>query len=252
MYDKAKVKKLTIIAVLAFLILIAIVAILFVISTLNSNEVVYDEEMSVFKESDIENIRERAKAFIRSYGLTEKEVNEAKIVIRKGSVKTRVEDYDGAVYASFIIDISNPKVTYKGSLMVGGSEEELFLVCPELSLAQDPDVFCVGHDGESTIDVALGDYLPYDSYEEGDSNMTVSMEQDFDDKGWPYLNINVGACEDGSDGDTAREFVNTWIREKGGVNPDIIPKKFHYVDCSGDMYMTDDADDIDDSNFSWR
>ena len=252
MDESKKFKKTIIVAVLVFFAIIAIVfTIYFAVSGKNDDQIVNkgSEELSVFKDSDFEHIQAAVKGFLPQYGLNEQEIADVKIMIREGTVKVRKEEYDGAEYASFLVDVSNPKVTYQGSLMIGGDEEEVFLTCPALSLMQDPDVFCVGNERESTIDVVLGDYLPYNSIDAGESNIGITITQDFDDyDGMPMLLVRAGVCEEDDEEKVVRTFVKDWIREKG-VNPDIIPTEYEFLDCSK---LKNNEITSDDPDFGWR
>ena len=253
MDEAKKFKKTIIISVLVFVALLVVVFTVYFIVTYRGNGQIVngrDGELSAFKDSDFEHIETAAKGFLKQYGLTDKEISEVKIVIREGSVKIRKESYDDAEYASFLIDISNPKLTYQGSLMIGGDEEEVFLTCPAVSLMQDPNVFCVGNERESTIDVALDDYLPYNSVEAGESDLGISIWHDFDEyDGWPILKVSAGVCDGSDQMKTVEQFVKDWVRRKSGLNPDVIPTKYEYVDCDDIQKKVEESDDPD---FSWR
>lgn len=253
MDEAKKFKKTIIISILVFIaVLVVIFTIYFAVTYKGNGQIVNnrDGELSAFKDSDFENIETAVKGFLNQYGLTEKEISDAKIVIREGSVKIRKESYDDAEYASFLVDVSNPKLTYEASLMIGGPEEEVFLTCPAVSLMQDPEVFCVGNERESTIDVALGDYLPYNSVEAGESDLGISIWHDYDESdGWPTLKISAGVCDGSDQTKQVEQFVKDWVRRKGGVNPDIIPMSFEYVECDDTVKKVEESDDPD---FSWR
>ncbi len=253
MDEAKKFKKTIIISILVFIaVLVVIFTIYFAVTYKGNGQIVNkrDGELSAFKDSDFENVELAVKGFLNQYGLTEKEISDAKIVIREGSVKIRKESYDDAEYASFLVDVSNPKLTYEVSLMIGGPEEEVFLTCPAVSLMQDPNVFCVGNERESTIDVALGDYLPYNSVEAGESDLGISIWHDYDVRdGWPILMVSAGVCDGSSEMKTVEQFAKDWVRKKSGLNPDVIPMQFQYVDCDN---LDKKIEESDDPDFSWR
>ena len=252
--DEAKsFKKTIIISVLVFCAILAVVFTIFIATSNRGDSQIVNkdsDELKVFKDSDFEHIQTAVKGFLGQYGLSEKEIAEAKIVIREGSVRVKKEDYDGAEYATFLVDVSNPKLTYEGSLMIGGPEEEVFLSCPALSLMQDPNVFCVGNERDSTIDVALGKYLPYNSDEDNGKGIGISISLGYDEfDGMPMLHVRAGVCEGDTDEEYVKKFVKDWVREKGGVNPEIIPMEYEFVDCSG---FTNNNFTSDDPDFGWR
>ena len=236
MEEAKRMNRVKIIAVLVVLAIIVISVLAYSISSMFSGSKVVNKgegDISVFTDSDIKHIEEGVNSFLKyAYGMSDSDISEVKITIREGSI--RLEEYEDGIMARFLVDVSNPRLTYDGSLMIGGSEDEVFLTCPDVSLMQDPNVFCIGHDRESTIDMALGDYLPYETGME-DDGLYMYVWQDYDDDtGTPLLKVVLGACEDGEDGDEAREMLDNWIREKGKVNPRIIPKEISYLECDGD------------------
>lgn len=203
-------------------------------------------EFAVFTRSDFEHIQDIIKSYLKyAYKMSDSEISEVKMTIREGSVE--VDEHDGEKFVNFIIDLDSPRLTYTGTLTAGGPDEETFLACAPVDKMQDKSVFCVGHDRESTITMALGQYLPYDNMDEleegedGPEGAMIRIEEDYDEEtGLPELVATVGACEKGEDGKAAREFVEGWIREKGNIDPGVLPLKYIYADCSGGPVYVDD------------
>jgi hypothetical protein len=229
--NKDRIKMFKVIAVMTGLAIVSVIGAIYIaVITHQPKSIITSREgeAKYFTDADLKRIDESARRFLKVYDLSDSEIANAEIVVRDGSVRVRENEYSGDKTISFLIDISNPRLTYAGSIVTG--TEELFLTCPEISLMQDPSVFCVGNERESTIDVALGAYLPFDTGEA--SNPYISLWQDYDKKtDLPYLRANVSVCEDGEGSDEVREFINNWIREHGRIDPSVIPLKIHYLDC---------------------
>ena len=241
-----------IIGVLVLFIIIAFV-IYFIINAANNRMQITNErtgEFAVFERTDFEHIQNAIKSYLKNaYKMTDSEIAEVKMTLREGSI--RVEEYDGDKFVRFLVDLDSPRLTYEGTLVAGAEDdEEVFVTCPRVEDMQDKNVFCIGHDRESTIDMALGEYLPYDNFddleegEDGPEGMMIRIWQDYDEEtGLPTLKANVGACENGEDGKEALAFVKNWIRQNGNIDPEIIPLEMIYSDCSGPKYIDPDLSD---------
>lgn len=235
------------------LVMFTIVAfvIYFAIDAANHPNMITNErtgEFAVFTKSDYEHIQNAVRSYLKNaYKYSDDEILKVKITIREGSVV--VEEWENEKNVHFIIDLDSPKLTYAGQLVAGGSEDDVFVTCPPIEKMQDKNVFCIGHDRESTIDMALGEYLPYDNLdeiEEDDDNnasgVAIQIWQDYDEEtGIPTLKVSLGACKNSPDGNTARKWVMDWIRENGKIDPEILPLDIIYADCSGSYINVDDS-----------
>jgi len=231
--DKDRFKQIKVVGILALLAVVSVISAIYVAVLVNQPETIVttrEGNMQYLTDEDIAKVNESARGFLKSYDLSDGEIAAAKIVVREGTVRVTENKYDGSKTIRFLIDIDHPRLTYDTSIVSG--TDEIFMSCPAISLMQDPGVFCVGNERESTIDVALGSYLPFDTGTESDQQMYISLWKDFDkETQLPVLRANVGACEEGEDGEEARKFINDWIREHGRIDPAIIPLKIHYVSC---------------------
>lgn len=204
-------------------------------------------KLSVLQDSDREHVQEIVRQYLGDiYGYSNNEASRVKITIREDSFQT-MDLEDGLKYVTFLIDLNHPKVTYSVALVAGEGIDEVTVMCPKYEELQDKSVFCVGYDGDSTLDEIFGDQLPYQnipmSEDEketsanepvpGYEDMLIMIRQIIEEDGVPVLSANVGACEKGPDGDAAREFINNWIKTKGNIDPSLVPLRIKYVPCSG-------------------
>ncbi len=244
--EKDRTSQFRLIVILGLVAAVALVGIIIAVYLANNQSQVVNKmtgDLSVFEKADIDAIEKRLRSYLKTfYGMNEKEIAKVDMVIRDGSVKVKM--YEGTKNVSFLVDLSDPKLTYEGILITGMSDDELFLNCPSIDLMQDKDVFCIGHELESTIDVALGSELPYETdIRSGDY---FSIRQDYDNKHLPILKASVGVCDDDEGGKKKmKQLIRSWIGSKTEVDPEIFPLEMTYVDCSAfnDIYDFSDSPD---------
>jgi len=160
--------------------------------------------------------------------MSTEEIAQVDMAIRDNSIE--VAEYEGVKGVDFIVDLSNPKLTYAGTLIVGGTDDELFLVCPALSIMQDKDVFCIGHERESTIDDELGDYLPYETNIDADDYFSLWV--DYDDDDLPVIKASLAVCkDDDAEKERMKNVIYDWISSKTTVKPEVFPIEMDYLDC---------------------
>ena len=100
--------------------------------------------------------------------------------------------------------------------------------CPEIGLAKNPDVFCIGTDQVSTIDVMLDKYLPYSATTDDGYYFTIWHDKTGTIK--PRLDMYANICNDEKVGESVITAIKTWIKDKG-VNPDIVPINYQTSYC---------------------
>lgn len=191
-------------------------------------EPVSSEAPSYLKDVDLAVVEKKIQSALEiSYGISKDDQENVKVVVRENTFKYIGDSENESFYASFLVDVSEPKLTY----IVGYSFEtkEASLSCPSIELMQDTNVFCIGDD-DSTIDVMLSRYLPYDGTTE--SGVEFTIWEDYDIDGLVRLNMYADICDDEEVGREVEQAIKSWIKEKGVSNPDIIPLNLHYSYCN--------------------
>ena len=161
------------------------------------------------------------------YDLSLEQIQNFKSVIREDTIKYKLDENDKITSATFIIDVNDPKLTYQVNDQIDA--DFISLNCPTIDLVQDPNVFCIGYDRNSTIDANLGKYLPYQGTT---PNGTVfSIWRDFNDDGRPYIDSYANICNDESISNEVKTSIKYWLMQHGIPNPDVIPLNFHSDYC---------------------
>ncbi|MBO4854994.1 hypothetical protein J5500_01140 [Candidatus Saccharibacteria bacterium] len=232
MQDEAtliKNRKKTIIALVVLIFVAA--SCLFIINGLGKKSVIENldsTDLSTLSTKELNEINQSLKIMLKSnYGLNDDALSKVKAVVRENSMKIeRNEKTKKIVAADFLMDLNDPKLTYQVSF--DGRLSDTTFACPELGLMQDANVFCIGSDKQSTIDVALGKYLPFRAKTE--SGTYFSIWRDYDDNNSPRLEMYASICGDEEKGEEVLNTIKGWIKEKG-VNPDSIPINYQSSYC---------------------
>lgn len=160
-----------------------------------------------------------------SYDYSEEDLSDLKIIIRENTV-TYTYSKDQVTGTNFLLDVDKLNLTYDVTLEY--ASEGVFFRCPSLELMKDPNIFCVGTDKQSTIDVALDKYLPYRGKTK--SGYSFSIWHDYDDKNNPRIEMYANICNDQKKGAEILQTIKDWIKDKG-VNPDIVPINYQESYC---------------------
>lgn len=219
-------RKQLIAAVACFSLFIIGLFTIFILNTLNTPTVIHNSEEDSKLDSKIKLFGEHLKDTLSNLGYTMPD--EINAVIREDSVKTYSPDGSDPVTATFLLDIDSPKLTYQVTLDY--DTDNFLLVCPDISLVQDPNTFCIGTDKQSTIDANLAKYLPYSG--ETTSEISFTISRDYDSKNNPRLSVYANVCNDETIATEVETAVKEWIRDKGIPNPDIIPLHFPHSYCN--------------------
>ena len=163
-----------------------------------------------------------------TYNLSPEEIANAKAVIREDTIEYTLDENENITNATYLIDISSPKLTFQVNDQI--TADFVSLTCPSISLAQDPNVFCIGYGNQSTIDANLGQYLPYQGTTP--NGVPFSIWHDFDDNNKPRLNMFANICDNEAVGQEVESTIRYWLMQHGIPNPEIIPLNMQYSYCS--------------------
>ncbi|MBP5656298.1 hypothetical protein J6X15_01795 [Candidatus Saccharibacteria bacterium] len=218
--------------IVALLVLIFVIAsCLFIMNGLSRRNIIENlnsTDLNTLSQKELNEINQSLKIMLKSnYGLDDDALNKVKAVVRENSMKIEQDEKTKKVTAAqFLMDINDPKLTYEVSF--DSRLSDTTFKCPELGLMQDANVFCIGSDKQSTIDVALGKYLPFRAKTE--SGTYFSIWRDYDDNNSPRLEMYASICGDEEKGKEVLSTIKGWIKEKG-VNPDSIPINYQSSYC---------------------
>ena len=223
-----KRRKTIIIALFALVFVVA--SSVFIVNVLLNKSAIENLDSSKLDGIDKEDLRsiERSlKVMMKSnYNLEDSDINNLKLVVREDTVEVKRDSDNKTSWAHFLIDLNKPKLTYDVSFNSGASDA-VFL-CPDLSLMQDANEFCIGTDKQSTIDVALDKYLPY--HDKTESGIFYSIWHGYDDSNSPRIEMYASICNNETKGAEVLRSIKDWIKDKG-VNPDSIPINYQTTYC---------------------
>ena len=219
------------IAVTLIVLIFVVVSCMFIVRTISNRTIVENldsAELSSLTKSELYEFEQSLKIMLKSnYHLKDDDLKKVKVVVRENTVKVERDEKDKKVkMATFLIDVNEPKLTYEVTFDSGASDTTF--ACPELGLMQDQNVFCIGTDKQSTIDVALGKYLPYRGTTK--SGIFFSVWRDYDDSNSPRLEMYASICGDEEKGQEVLNTIKAWIKDKG-VNPDSLPINYQSSYC---------------------
>ena len=218
--------------IVVFLVLIfVVISCLFILRGLNNRSIIENldsAELGSIEDKNLYEIEQALKIMLKSnYKMKEDELKKIKVVARENSMKIERDEKTKKVKsAKFLIDINNPKLTYEVSFDKELSDTTF--TCPELGLMQDANVFCIGTDKQSTIDVALGKYLPYRATTK--NGTYFSIWRDYDDSNNPRIEMYASICDDKEKGQEVLNTIKAWIKDKG-VNPNSLPINYQSSYC---------------------
>lgn len=218
--------------IVVFLALIfVVISSLFIVRGLDKKSIIENldsAELGTLSNTNLYEIEQSLKIMLKSnYDLTDSALKKVKVVARENSMKIERDEKTKKVKsAKFLIDINEPKLTYEVSF--DSELSDTTFTCPELGLMQDANVFCIGTDKQSTIDVALGKYLPYRATTK--NGTYFSIWRDYDDGNNPRIEMYASICGDEEKGQEVLNTIKAWIKEKG-VNPDILPINYQSSYC---------------------
>lgn len=219
------------IVVVLLIIAFVVISSLFIIRGLDNRSIIENldsAKLSSLNREELNQIERLLRTMLKSnYGLKDDALEKVKAVARENSMKIERDEKTKKVKAAkFLIDLNDPKLTYEVAFNNGFSD--MTFTCPELGLMQDANVFCIGTDKQSTIDVALDKYLPYRATTK--NGTFFSVWHDYDDDNNPRIEMYASICGDEAKGQEVLSTVKTWIKEKG-VNPDSIPINYQSSYC---------------------
>lgn len=218
-------RKQLIAAITCFSFLVVGLFTIFILNILNTPIIIHYSEENAKLDNKIKLFGKHLKNTLSNLGYTVPD--EVNATIRESTVKTYSPDGNGST-ATFLLDIDSPKLTYQVTLDY--DTDNFLLVCPDISLVQDPNIFCIGTDKQSTIDANLAKHLPYSG--ETTSEIPFTISHDYDSKNNPRLTIYASVCGDETLAQEVETEVKNWIRSKGIPNPDIIPLHFPHSYCN--------------------
>ena len=188
-------------------------------------------EASVFlSNADLQKVESIIKTHLSStYNQSPDELSNLSIVIRENTLESKQNNSNSITTNYFIVDLNSPELTYHVTYQP--STKLVYLTCPTIDLAQNPEVFCIGSDNNSTIEANLDQYLPYQSTTTSDIDFSVSHHGG-DSYSDAFLTIYASVCGDETLAQEVETEVKNWIRSKGIPNPDIIPLHFPHSYCN--------------------
>ncbi len=137
---------------------------------------------------------------------------------------------------SFIMDVESLKSTYAVWLSHGAKNaEEVELSCVSNKVSKYPDEFCIGSDGQSTIDADLEGYLPLKEFYSSGRPKYVVTHQAYTTKLEAKVYVK---CDDEEGRTNIENEIKAWITQKG-VNAEKVPIEYDKNACLD--YEDDDA-----------
>ena len=210
---KDNVKKITIIAGV-MVGLIAILAIVAAILNQKALEIVnFDQVDSSLGGKERNELENHIYQALKNGGIVKDGDGGIKELIRNSSYSET--EADGVTNYDFLVDMDEPKMTYKVDFALVDGEgfyESPIIECPETSLMKFPEVNCIGG-RTSTMSVTIGKHLPY--YFHLDSGEFVTVTYEYTTEQLNNLNVRVSSCGDETIVDTVRTEIEEWIRSLG-------------------------------------
>ena len=152
--------------------------------------------------------------------------------IRKETLKG-TEQSDGTKVYKFIVDVDDYQVSYSAEIwdMKNDKDYQAFFYCVAPEESKYPNNFCVGYNGQSTIDVTIGNALPLVA-KKTRSGYYYDVKVEYKKKSiQPYLFVYASVCNDTDKINEIREDLRTWIQEKG-YNPDMYTIEIPSESCT--------------------
>lgn len=164
---------------------------------------------------------------VYSYNATPEQIHNLRAVVRENTIEYTLDDSGKIANAKYIIDLNEPNVTF----LVDDQASVNFvaLTCPPTELVQNPNVFCIGYGGQSTIDANLKKYLPYQGKTSDGIDFRIWLDPDDSNK--PRLGVYANICDNETTGKSVNDAVKYWLIQHGIPNPDIIPLNLDYSYC---------------------
>ena len=142
--------------------------------------------------------------------------------IRRESIKTSTQE-DGTIIYSFIVDIDSYELTYLATVYDkdGTDISQAFFNCVEPAQSKYPKNFCIGYNGQSTIDVTIGKGLPISARETKPHRYIYNAKIAYKKKtAYPYIEIFTKACGKSDAKAEIRADFRDWISDLG-YDPDL-------------------------------
>lgn len=219
-------KKIIIVGVAFLLMLVIVPTIVYFIMNPGEKSIIENsnsEKVQQISSEDLEQVQGKIKIILKNnYDLSDADLSNLGVVIRENSIN--FDDEDGTF--SLLADLSSPELTYEIEKSPGG---DILVNCPTVAEMKNPEVFCIGEEKTSTIDVVLGNELPYSN--ETDSGYYYIVRKDYGENSNPRLAIYAPESCDSED--ASREIksaVKSWISSHG-INAEIIPLIYDSVSC---------------------
>lgn len=168
---------------------------------------------------------------ITNYNLSSEEQSNLKAIIRENTIKYETDANGKISQISFVIDLNQPKLTYIVDDQIG-KEEKITISCAPIDLVQDLNTFCIDSNNQTTIDINLSKFLPYQGttrngieyYIREDTNATINSQLT------AYANI----CNKESNRTEVKSSIDYWLIQLGITNPDLIPIEIKDSGCKED------------------
>ena len=137
-------------------------------------------------------------------------------IIRKETVTTKTEK-DGTKLHQFIVDVDNYELTYRAEVWerTDKDESQAYFYCVPPDQSKYPNRFCIGYNGQSTIDVTIGYSLPLSAKETKNGYFYDAKIKYTENSIRPYIDIFVSSCGNQRIVDEVREDFRDWITEQG-------------------------------------
>jgi len=229
MDERQTIKNRKVLIICAIVLLVAVPVAFYFINIANRRNVIENagsEKVGELGKVNLEAVEKRVKILLKSYyDYSDDDLEQVKMIVREDSMKITYDEKGKVDRFSFLVDLNKPELTYLISKDVGG---DIMATCPEIGLAKNPDVFCIGTDQVSTIDVMLDKYLPYSATTDDGYYFTIWHDKTGTIK--PRLDMYANICNDEKVGESVMMAIKAWIKDKG-VNPDIVPINYQASYC---------------------
>ena len=151
--------------------------------------------------------------------------------IRNETIKSS-EQSDGTKIYKFTVDVDSYKLTYSAEVWETKNEKDYqaFFYCVSPEESKYPNNFCIGYNGQSTIDVTIANSLPIVA-RETKNHYFYDVKQTYKEKSiQPVLQVFVNSCGNKEMIEEVRQDFKDWIRAKG-YNPEIFPIDIPEINC---------------------
>lgn len=228
-YSSRKTITAIVLSIALFFIILLTISIVFPILHQSAILPIDTSNNQILNQINLDDVNLELKTLLsNTYDTTPQELSNLKAIIRENSITYSVDENNNLANASFLIDLNNPKLTFQVEYQK--NVDFVALLCPPIELAQDQNVFCIGYNGQSTIDANLDKYLPYQGFTP--NGTYFSIWHDYDDKNKPFLNTYANACDDEESNQEASATIKYWLMQHGIANPDIIPINLQTSNCT--------------------